>query len=172
MKFAYADPPYLGQCGTKYNHEHHGGGCWDDVGTHKELIMRLDREYPDGWALSLSTPSLRHLLPWCDIDVRVCAWVKPFASFKPNVQRAYCWEPVLVRGGRELTREDMTVRDYCSANITMRRGFPGAKPVDFCFWLFEFLGMEPTDTLDDLFVGSGAVTRALDAWRAQTQLAL
>lgn len=92
--------------------------------------------------------------------------VKPFASFKPNVPRAWTWEPVIVRGGRNLNRgrETVTVRDHVSCPITLRRGFVGAKPEGFCFWLFEFLGMEPEDEFDDLFPGSGAVTRAWDRW--------
>jgi hypothetical protein len=48
-----------------------------------------------------------------------------------------------------------------SANIALRRGCPGgAKPEQFCNWLFAVLGMQKGDTLDDLFPGSGAVTEA------------
>lgn len=110
MKFAYADPPYLGCCGL-YDHEHGDDGqCWDEPETHRALIARLD-EF-DGWAMSLSTPSLRTILPMCPDDVRVAAWVKPFAVFKPNVNPAYAWEPVIVRGGRKRGRELATVRDF------------------------------------------------------------
>ncbi len=38
----------------------------------------------------------------------------------------------------------------------------GRKPVAFCAWLFDLLGMVPGDELVDLFPGTGAVTRA---WR-------
>jgi hypothetical protein len=158
-------------CG-KYDHSHHGGGCWDDLATHANLIDRLSAEFPDGWALSLHVPSLRQILPLCPDDVRVCSWVKPFASFKKNVRRAWTWEPVIVRGGRPLPDGAETVRDYVAAGITLQRGFGGAKPDKFCRWLFAFLGMEPDDEFVDLFPGSGAVTRAHEAWRNQYALNL
>ncbi len=46
------------------------------------------------------------------------------------------------------------------ANITLRRGLTGAKPRDFCMWVFDLLGARRGDTLDDLFAGSGAVQAA------------
>ena len=97
---AYADPPYLGCC-ARFRHDHgEDGRCWDDATTHAALIQRLCCDYPDGWALSLSTPSLRDLLALCPREVRIAAWVKPFAVFKPNVNPAYAWEPVIWCGGR------------------------------------------------------------------------
>ena len=39
----------------------------------------------------------------------------------------------------------------------------GAKPAAVCRWIFDLLGAAPGDTLDGLFPGSGAVTRAWDA---------
>jgi hypothetical protein len=170
MKFAYADPPYLGLCNL-YDHKHHGGGCWDHVATHASLIVRLCDEFSDGWVLSLHTPSLRKILNLCPDDVRVGAWVKPFASFKPGVNPAYAWEPVIFRGGRKRERDDLTVRDWVSCNITLQRGFTGAKPDQFCFWLFELMGAEVTDDFTDIFHGSGAVSRAWESWRAQTRIA-
>jgi hypothetical protein len=154
VRFAYADPPYLGWA------KHYATDPNAKEVNHDLLIGTLCREYPDGWALSLSAPSLRTLLPMCPEDVRVMPWVKPFATFKPGVRVAYAWEPVIVRGGRPGTRQDPTVRDWVAANITLRRGFTGAKPEAFARWLFEVLGAEPGDTLDDLFPGSGAVGRA------------
>ena len=106
----------------------------------------------------------------CPSDVRVCAWVKPFASFKPNVNPAYAWEPVIVRGGRKLGREIPTVRDWVAESITLKRGLTGVKPDAFCFWLFQFVGLDPEDDFVDLFPGSGAVTRAWDQWCSQTQM--
>ena len=47
----------------------------------------------------------------------------------------------------------------------MKKGLSGAKPKDFCFWLFEVLGMEKEDTLDDLFPGTGIVTELLKEWK-------
>lgn len=165
MKFAYADPPYVG-CSHLYKNEDTYAGEVD----HNELILRLVLDYPDGWALSCSSPSLRFLLPLCPDDVRVMAWVKPFAIYKPNVNPAYAWEPVIVRGGRKRTRNQQTTRDWVSCNITLQRGLTGVKPEGFCFWLFEVLNLEPGDTLDDLFPGSGAVTAA--QWLSQQRLAV
>ena len=156
MKFAYADPPYVGQA-----KRHYGEGEVD----HEELIAKLVREFPDGWALSCSSPSLQYLLTLCPDDVRVMAWVKPFCSFKPNVNPAYAWEPVIVRGGRKYTREDETVRDWVSANITLQRGVHGAKPQAFCIWIFKILNIQPTDEFHDLYPGSGAVTHAWDRYQ-------
>lgn len=161
MRFAYADPPYVGQARRHYGQ--------DEV-DHKALIERLVDEYPDGWALSCSSPSLRVLLPLCPPDVRVMAWVKPFASFKPGVGVAYAWEPVIVRGGRKRSRSQPTVRDWVAANATTRRGLPGAKPIEFCFWLFEVLNVRPGDQLDDLFPGTGVVSWAFELWQRQGRL--
>jgi hypothetical protein len=92
-------------------------------------------------------------------------WVKPFCIFKPGVGVAYAWEPVIVRGGRRRTRKQETVRDWVSANITLKRGLTGVKPDEFSFWLFEILNMEPGDEFIDLFPGSGAVSQAWERWR-------
>jgi hypothetical protein len=160
---AYADPPYLGCC-ARYDHEHgKTGGCWDDLDTHAQLVLSL-ADY-DGWAMSASSPSLRLVLPLCPPDVRVAAWVKPFAVFKPGVNPAYAWEPVIWRGGRQgkartLGRKAPTVRDWVSANITLKKGLCGAKPPGFSEWLFDLLGLEQGDEFHDIFTGTGAVGAA------------
>lgn len=161
MRVAYADPPYPG-CADRYPEQ-------QEI-DHAALIQRLGREYPDGWALSTHVPALRMLLPLCPEDVRVGAWVKPFAVFKPNVGVAYAWEPVLFRGGRRRPRTQDTVRDWVAAPITLQRGVVGAKPDAFCYWLFEVLNLRPDDDLDDLYPGSGAVTRAWGRWRGRFPL--
>lgn len=155
MRFAYADPPYLG-CGALYAAHHADALDWNDVEAHRRLIERLGDEYPDGWALSLSTPSMKHLLPLCPVDVRIGSWVKPFAVFKPNVNPAYAWEPVIFRGGRKHDRYDQTVRDWHSENITLKKGLTGAKPPGFCQWVIRLLNAKLGDTFDDLFPGTGA----------------
>lgn len=157
MKFAYADPPYLG-CAHFYAEK-------QEV-DHAALIARMVEEFPDGWALSCHSPSLRDLLHLCPGDVRVMAWVKPWASFKPSQRVAYAWEPVLVRGGRKkASKTETTERDWVSANATLKRGMVGAKPEQFAFWLFRVWGMTGEDELVDLFPGTGAVTRAWLKWR-------
>ena len=100
MRFAYADPPYLGKCGKFYEHNHPDGRCWNDLSTHQLLIERLQEDYPDGWALSCASTDLRVMLPLCPAEVRVAAWVKPFCAFKKGVRPAYAWEPVLFADGR------------------------------------------------------------------------
>ena len=93
---AYADPPYPGQAARHYRHRPEYAGEVD----HAALIDRLVSEFPDGWALSTSSTALRTLLPLCPSDVRIGAWVKPFATFKKGQNPVYAWEPLLFRGGR------------------------------------------------------------------------
>ena len=162
MRFAYADPPYIGQAKKHYSHD---PNCAEV--DHGALIDGLCADYPDGWALSCSSPSLQLILALCPDDVRVAAWVKPFAVFKPNVNPAYAWEPVIFRGGRKRDRTAATVRDWVSANITLQRGLVGAKPEGFCFWLFDVLGMEAGDDFADLFPGTGGVMAAWQRWQNQ-----
>lgn len=161
MKFAYADPPYLG-CGKLYK-EHPESLIWDSLDTHKSLVERLCDEYPDGWAMSLHEPSLHLIRPLCPNDSRTAVWVKPFAVFKPNVNPAYAWEPVIFRGGRKRTRKDPTIRDWHSENITMQKGLCGAKPPGFSLWIAHLLGADADkgDTIDDLFPGTGGM---LSVW--------
>lgn len=156
MKFAYADPPYIGQA-----QKHYGclGGSEVD---HKQLVQQL--ETYDGWALSCSTPSLQQILAFCPSDVRIAAWVKPFCSYKPGVNPAYAWEPIVWKSARRRMRSQVTVRDWVSTPITLKRGLAGAKPDVFCYWLFELLNMREGDTFDDLFPGTRAVSRAFEKW--------
>lgn len=49
--------------------------------------------------------------------------------------------------------------------ITLRRGLTGAKPEKVCHWAFEVVGARPDDVLDDLFPGTGAVSRAWSTWQ-------
>jgi hypothetical protein len=72
-------------------------------------------------------------------------------------------------GGRRRTRDQPTVRDWCAVNITLKRGFTGAKPAEFVFWLMDVLNVQQCDEVHDLFPGSGAVQEAIDAFMsAQT----
>lgn len=163
MRCAYADPPYMGQAAKFYAKEPDYAGEVDQIA----LVKRLCSEFPDGWALSLSSPSLRHILPACPEDARVAAWIKPFRSFKPGVNPAYAWEPVIFRGGRKRMRWENTVRDFASVNVTPRAGFVGARPEAFCFWMFGLLNTRRGDEFVDLFPGSGAVPRAWERWESQ-----
>lgn len=179
MKFAYADPPYLGLAEKFYGHLHPEAAAYDDPETHRQLIARLCDEFPDGWAMSLHSPALREILPMCPPDVRVMSWCKSFASFKRGVLPAYAWEPVIMRGGRShgIATKTRTggvplVADFMVAPITLRRGFTGAKPDRFVWWVLACLNVKADDEFHDLFPGSGAVGRAWESWRAQGQLGL
>ena len=164
MKFAYADPPYLG-CGARHYREHAQAAYYDAPSSHRELVRVLVFDYPDGWALSCHTPSLGTMLEFCDqwqVDIRIAAWVKPFASFKPGVNPGYCWEPVIFCGGRKRARSEPTIRDFLSCNITLKKGTHGAKPDGFNDWILDLLNVQPGDRLDDLFPGSGGMAKALE----------
>lgn len=167
MRFAYADPPYLGLAEQFY-----GDPTYDSIDAHAELIASLDQY--DGWVYSLTSTTLKQILPLCPDDVRVGAWVKPFCSFKPNVKPAYAWEPFLFRGGRKCEKGSETPRDWIAANIALKKGFRGAKPLEFSFYIFRLLNMKPDDEFVDVFLGSGEVTRAWkifsDQWTEQDGL--
>jgi hypothetical protein len=169
---AYADPPYPGQSAKHYaNHPDYSGEV-----DHRELLHRLDIQY-DGWLLHTSSSSLPDVLQIASEErvtgFRVMAWVKPFAAFKRNVSVAYAWEPVLVKPCRKpVVSKRLVLRDWIAEPITLQRGLAGAKPEAVCRWAFEVLGMEPDDTLVDLFPGTGAVYRAWDAWRTQLRMEL
>lgn len=112
----------------------------------------------DGWALSTSAAALRDLLPLCPDGARVCAWVKPHGVSGKTFGLHNAWEPLIVVGGR---RKRGGVRDWLRAMPARFGGeLPGRKPIAFCAWLFDCLGMVPGDTLDDLFPGTGIVSRA------------
>jgi hypothetical protein len=168
VRFAYADPPYLGMA-CRYP-EHPRSKLWDDPQTHRRLMARLDRDY-DGWAYSLSSTSLPALLPLAPPGIRVAAWVKPFAAFKRNVRIAYTWEPVIFKPGRDSSKDGAPVgRDHLSQVITLKRGLIGAKPPQFCRWVLGLIGYIEGDTVDDLFPGTGVMGLTVaDHHRAQDQ---
>jgi hypothetical protein len=168
VRFAYADPPYLGKCGKFYGHRHEPPwGCWNDLDTHRQLIGHLATEYPDGWALSCASTDLRALLPLCPPETRVGPWVKTFHAFKKGVRPAYAWEPVLFLGGRngnhpppEKGGAQTTPRDWVAAPITLQRGLTGAKPETVCRWVLDLLGYDDDqDTIEDLFPGTGVMAQ-------------
>lgn len=163
MRAAYADPPYPGQAKKHYS----GHPDYDGEIDHRALIARLDSDF-DAWALSTSSPALRELLPTCPSRVRIAAWVKPFATWKPTVRVAYSWEPVLFVTPR-VARGAKTWDSY-RGNPVMGQTVRGSKSREFCGWMFGLIGLEPDDEFHDLFPGSGAVTDAWDWWRHQGRL--
>jgi hypothetical protein len=162
--FAYADPPYPGQAERHYSAE----DLCAEV-DHADLIGDLEANYPDGWALSTSSTSLQYVLSVAPEGVRVGAWVKPFCSWKFNVNPAYAWEPVIFKGGRDLGNYPK-VRDWVSCGVTLKRGLAGAKPDAFNWWIFRLLGATKGDELHDLFPGSGAVSASWETFCRQADL--
>jgi len=160
VNFAFLDPPYLG-CGHLYK-EHPDWRDCDKPEWHGALISTASADFPDGWAYCLTSTTLQTILPLCPPGVRVGAWVKPFASFKPNVPLAYAWEPVIFSGGRKRERTEATRRDWLAENIALKKGLTGAKPHAFNLWVLDsLLGFEPGDTVRDFFPGTGGMAAAV-----------
>ncbi len=166
LRLAYADPPYPGNARLYRGHPDYAGEV-----DHAALIRRLCGY--DGWALSTSAAALPTVLALCPPRVRVAAWHR---GERPTPSRwpLNAWEPVIYCGGRPAdpsrgsTRRIDSLVCGVSALTTLPGRVIGAKPAAFCRWIFDLLGAAPGDSLDDLFPGSGAVTRA---WALLTGLA-
>jgi len=164
LRLAYADPPYPGNAWLYRRHRDYAGEV-----DHAALIRRLATY--DGWALSTSAAALPAVLALCPPGVRVAAWhrgERPTASWRP----LHAWEPVIYHGGRPVDpsragarRIDSLVHGV-SPLTTLPSRVIGAKPAAVCRWIFDLLGAQPGDRLDDLFPGSGAVSRAWAAFTA------
>lgn len=181
-RLAYADPPYPGQSAHWYaNHPDFKGEV-----DHAALIRRLDRDY-DGWALSTSSLALPYVLSLCPDTppapgfttalvggVRVAAWLRGKPAPRGVSRIMVTWEPVIVRGGRQLASEcSLYVWDAWQGTpylIGERDGFAGSKPPGFARWVFDLLGANASDTLDDVFPGTGAVGREWDAFSRQMRM--
>lgn len=164
MRLAYADPPYPGRAHLYADHPDYAGEV-----DHEALIERL-RVY-DGWALSTSAESLHWILPLCPPNVRLLAWVKHTITVG--------WEPLIVKPARTRRSRDTSLRDWlqCEPDSYQWRPKPdsyviGQKPAPFCRWMFAWLAADPDDELDDLFPGSGQVTRVWNEWRETPTLPL
>lgn len=166
LRFAYADPPYVGQAKRHYGKHADFAGEVD----HADLVARLEADY-DGWALSASmksVPTLAKLLP---DDILTLAWIKPIAPPLGD-HRHYSWEPVFLRALRNPGPGYVKTHLVCSPPMFTFRQRPdshviGEKPEGFCHWLFDAAGLQLADELIDLFPGSGAVTRAWETWSEQ-----
>jgi hypothetical protein len=187
VRVAYADPPYPGQAKRHYaDHPDYNGEV-----DHAVLIAELERDFPDGWALSTSVPTLGEVLALCPrgepskkrawggsvklgTGVRVCAWLRKVGEPFPPSRVMWSWEPLIVRAPHWQQRwPGDFVLD--SLELSRRSGFlgnaiTGQKPPGFCEWMFGLLGLRPDDELVDLFPGSGAVGVAWERWRLQLSL--
>lgn len=164
-RFAYADPPYPGKAFYYRDHPDYAGEV-----DHAALLSRLATY--DGWALSTSAAALPGVLALAvslDVAVRVGAWIRgprPHATARHALN---AWEPVIyvpvARRGREpscgagAARRVDVLQHGVSPMLTLPTRVVGTKPAAFCRWMFDLVGATPGDTMDDLFPGSGIVSR-------------
>lgn len=164
-RLAYADPPYPGKAWLYVGHPDYAGEV-----DHAALLSRLATY--DGWALSTSAAALPAVLALAvaqDLPVRVAAWTR---GPRPHATARYplnAWEPVIYvpvpsRSAGEPRRVDALVHGV-SPMVTLPSRVIGAKPAAFCRWLFDLVGATPSDTLDDLFPGSGIVGKTWELYR-------
>jgi hypothetical protein len=180
MRLAIADPPYpplVGSGGVKArasrwygdgqrsltdrpSDRHDNAADWDAAATHRGLLDRLVDEY-DGWAIATSPDGIAAYGP-LPVGCRIMAWVKPNAQ--PGAHRiGSYWEAVIVFppfGRRSNRNGSGMTRDVLTAPVP--GGFVGAKPTAWTHWVLDALTFDPdSDSVDDLFPGSGSVTKAI-----------
>lgn len=165
-RFAYADPVYP-DCERYYVDHPDYAGTID----HAELITRLVREFPDGWALSTSDAALQAMLKLCPDGTRTAIWVKGSRAGESwRARNAY--EPVLIYKGRarKLGVDDMLddVLIWGGRQHSHPGALVGMKSAAFAEWIFRQLGAAAGDDLVDMFPGSGAIGRA---WKLYTEVA-
>jgi hypothetical protein len=154
MRFALLDPPYVNTARKWYGYQPDYAGEVD----HPKLIAETMAGGFDGWALACSAKSLRFLLPLMPEETRVCAWVKPIGVPPATKGIHNTWEALLVVGGRQ---RPPGRRDWLKAQPARHGGdLPGRKPMEWCMWAFDLLGMLPGDELVDKFPGTGGIGRA------------
>ena len=173
LRLAYADPPYPGKSDLYRDQPTYAGEV-----SIPDLLSRLAAY--DGWALSTSAAGAPAVLAECvsrRLTVRLAVWVKtPRPHKEARILNAF--EVLVFHGGRpmlssrypqdsSLDRQEtpaLRVTDVLAGvNSRIRPTLPtaciGMKPPAFCRWVFLLLGALPGDTLNDLYPGSGIVTR-------------
>jgi len=178
LKLCIADPPYLGRavrwygengCGDGYGKgqadNHPEAYLWDKPETHRQLVKDLNQKY-DGWAIAMSVHSLSTYLSEVETEsrngIRVCVWHKPSASPSGNRITNH-WEPVLIKVPK--ARKGWSAGEHMKDVMTCtpnKIGFVGSKPVEWTRWVLDLLGYQDGDQVDDLFIGSGSVTQAIN----------
>lgn len=157
-RMAYADPPYPNLQKQRYPACAWGGNGNVD---HKHLIQVQLAAY-DGWALSTSVKALRDVWALCPPGALMCPWVKPIGVPARSFGLHNSWEPLIVLPGRRLRpgkRDFLSAQPARHGRLRVEDGgdLVGRKPLAFCAWVFELLGMLPGDTFDDIFPGTGIV---------------
>lgn len=145
----------------RYKADHHDQAAeWDDPARHRALLEQLLASY-DGWAIATSLDGLDAYRP-LPPGARTMIWRK-LTSTRGGGRIANTMEAVIVyphhtRRGRP--REALgQVSDFLQCEPPARSRFAGAKPPRWTRWVLDALGYDPeTDTVDDLFPGSGYVT--------------
>jgi hypothetical protein len=180
VKLAIADPPYppfIGSGGRKNRASRwygtgqrsrkdrpadvHGQAAeWDDPARHKQLLDELVAGY-DGFAIATSPDGLAAYgtLP---VAARIMAWVKPNAM--PGAHRLKSsWEAVILLPpmGRRSNRGGVGIMSDVLCEPQPGR-FPGMKPEAWTRWVLSAMSYDAeTDTVTDLFPGSGSVANAV-----------
>lgn len=175
MRLAIADPPYLGRAERWYGRGrgykrgaataadvHPSASEWDQPARHAQLVADLERDF-DGYAIAAAADSLAVYLAAAP-QLRVMVWHR--GNSVPSGSRiANQWEPVLIRvpDGRNGRTHGLATADVLRSGVR-QTGFLGSKPAEWTRWVLTALGYDTeTDTVTDLFPGSGAVTRAIEA---------
>lgn len=176
MRLAIADPPYLGRAEMWYGSGkidaliqhgrinrpfkpdiHPEAARWDDPATHREMVADLIDRF-DGWAIALLPTNLHDYLQWVPRNTRIAVWHDPRVMPTGSHPRRR-WEVVLVSvppGRRRVVDVPNPVGDVFTCPHGSR--FAGAKPAGWTRWVLDMLGYDQdTDTVTDLFRGSGAV---------------
>lgn len=183
MRLAIADPPYppfIGAGGRKnratrwYGDKqrsrtdkpadvHPEAARWNDPRVHRELFLDLAADY-DGFAIATSWDGIEAYRP-LPPEVRIMVWYKPNAQPGSHRLRSM-WEAVILyppAGRRSNLGGIGTTPDVLVAPAPRKR-FRGSKPREWTEWVLAALTYDSErDTVDDLFPGSGAVTRAVQA---------
>lgn len=180
MKFAIADPPYLGSAHRWYGvggrakgqgkgraDEHPEAYLWDSPAAHMELAHKLVSEF-DGFAIAGTSHSLSTYLSIIETGrengIRVLSWIKP-ASIPSGSRITQSWEPVIIKvpHSRKGRGKGKQMVDYLIAPAP-RKGFAGSKPIAWTHWVLDAMGVQQGDEVIDLFNGSGAVSSAIESY--------
>lgn len=191
MRFAIADPPYLGRAHRHYGirpgvgvefgsgpsraasgrqpskratSEHPDASEWDQPERHQEMVDELVVAF-DGFAIAMHRTSLSHYLAWLP-DAWVAVWHDTRMP-AGGARIVGAWEPVLVQTPKMTRRgRGMNVRDVLVAPHP-EVAHLGAKPRAWTAWVIDMLGVGDDDEVVDMFPGSGLVAAELAQGRFQ-----